>query len=287
MTSKQKNCPLDSVAVAYRIYPKVSKAPFVFKDDKFELAEVCLKSFKSSLIGCKVKIWVLLDGCPPSYKRLFLKYFKKSELIFIDLNSYGNHKTFDLQLDILKSQNFSEVVYFAEDDYVYLPAQFKKMLNLMNVNENIDFITPYDHLDYYTSEFAQDLSDIYLTHNHHWKRAGSTCLTFLARKAALIHAEACFRSYKKGNRDVSIWASITKHKVFNFSQFIKNVLKLNLSYCRIIMDAWRFSSIHIIFRKKQILVSPIPSLATHAESLFLAPTINWTAYVRRKLKKSF
>ena len=59
------------VAVAYRIYPKVSRAPPVFADDKYQLSELCLKSFRDSLGSLKVKMFVLLDNCPPSYEDLF------------------------------------------------------------------------------------------------------------------------------------------------------------------------------------------------------------------------
>ncbi len=65
------------VAIAYRIYPKVAKpaAGLPFSDDKYRMAEVCLQSFRRSLGDLRVKIWVLLDGCPPSYADLFRSYF--------------------------------------------------------------------------------------------------------------------------------------------------------------------------------------------------------------------
>ena len=276
-----------NVAVAYRIYPRVSKTPFIFKNNKLKLSELCLKSFKDSLQGCNVKIWVLLDGCPPEYKKIFLKYFKASELIFLDLPSIGNHKTFELQIDILKKQNFSKLVYFAEDDYIYLPGKFKEMCEILKLNPRVDFVTPYDHLDYYTSDFSPGLFDTYITPNHHWKRVGSTCLTFLARKKSLIQSERRFKTYSKGNRDVSIWASITKHKVFSIFWLLRKILKLDLSSCRIILDSWRFSSYDILFKKRHILVSPIPSLATHVESDFLAPTINWASFVKKRFNIFF
>lgn len=52
------------LAVAYRIYPQVSKVPPVFSQDKYKLSEFCLKSFKNSLGDLRAKIIVLLDGCP-------------------------------------------------------------------------------------------------------------------------------------------------------------------------------------------------------------------------------
>ena len=82
------------LAVAYRIYPKVSKVPLVFGDNKFKLAELCLRSFKNSLGSLRVKIWVLLDNCPAKYEELFKKYFDINDLEIIKLPGIGNRGTF-------------------------------------------------------------------------------------------------------------------------------------------------------------------------------------------------
>ena len=37
------------LTVAYRIYPKISRSPAIYRNDKFKLSEFCLKSFKDSL----------------------------------------------------------------------------------------------------------------------------------------------------------------------------------------------------------------------------------------------
>jgi hypothetical protein len=55
------------LAVAYRVYPGISKEPAVHADDKLRLAELCLRSFKEALGTLRVKVWALLDGCPPEY----------------------------------------------------------------------------------------------------------------------------------------------------------------------------------------------------------------------------
>ena len=47
------------------------------------------------------------------------------------LPATGNRGTFGLQLDILLKQADSEMVYFAEDDYFYLPGQFFRMLDFL------------------------------------------------------------------------------------------------------------------------------------------------------------
>ena len=116
------------LAVAYRIYPKVSKPSLglPFSDDKLRLAEICLRSFKASLGGLRVKIWAILDGCPESFADLFRKYFDPDDLVLVPLPSVGNHATFGKQIDILLNQTDSDFVYFAEDDYVYLTNQLDR-----------------------------------------------------------------------------------------------------------------------------------------------------------------
>ena len=114
------------IAIAYRIYPKVAKPALglPFSDNKLRLSEICLRSFKQSLGSLRAKIWVLLDQCPEDYADLFLKYFSREDLSLIRLPGIGNQATFGKQIDILLQQTDSNLVYFAEDDYVYLPDQF-------------------------------------------------------------------------------------------------------------------------------------------------------------------
>src|ERR1035438_2378785 len=142
------------IAIAYRIYPKVAK-PAVglpFSDDKLRLSEICLRSFKESLKGLRVKVWVLLDGCPEVYAQLFARYFDSEDLVLVRLPGIGNLPTFGKQIDILLGQNDSRLVYFAEDDYFYLPNQFHRMMDFLRAYDDVDFISPYDHPDCYTLE---------------------------------------------------------------------------------------------------------------------------------------
>ena len=90
------------LAVAYRIYPKVSKPSLglPFSDDKLRLSEICLRSFKESLRGLRVKIWAILDGCPESFADLFRKYFDPDDLVLVPLPAVGNHASFGKQIDI-------------------------------------------------------------------------------------------------------------------------------------------------------------------------------------------
>ena len=113
------------LAVAYRIYPQVAKPALglPFSDDKFQLAEICLSSLKQSLGDLRARVWVLLDGCPSEYVDLFRRYFDAQDLVFIPLAGVGNVATFAKQVEILLAQEDSNIVYFAEDDYFYLPGE--------------------------------------------------------------------------------------------------------------------------------------------------------------------
>ena len=81
------------LAIAYRIYPKMATPAqgLPFSDDKLKLSEVCLQSFKKSLGNLRVKLWVLLDGCPNEYADLFKKYFGDDELVLVSLEAQATN----------------------------------------------------------------------------------------------------------------------------------------------------------------------------------------------------
>ncbi|MGZ4928653.1 MAG: glycosyltransferase family 2 protein [Halobacteriota archaeon] len=266
--------PQYDAAVAYRIYPKVSKVPPVFPDDKHKLSELCLKTFKDSLGSLKVKMFVLLDNCPPSYEALFKRYFDEHDLELVRLNGVGNRATFDMQINILLDQNFSEIIYFAEDDYLYLPNQFERMVKFLQEEEQVDFVSPYDHLDYYVLDLHNQKSFIKFYEGKHWRTAASTCLTFLTTKTKLEKTQHVFQSYVNGNDDVSVWISLTKQKLFNPLVILK-YYRTNGQFFGIILQAWKFCWRQILFGKRWNLWVPIPSIATHLDSNYLAPTFTW------------
>ena len=262
------------VAIAYRIYPGVSKVPPVHSDDKYKLSELCLKSLKKSLSGLKVKFWALLDNCPEEYTELFRNYFDDNELEIINLPGIGNNGTFQKQVEILSAQNESEIVYFAEDDYFYLPDTFIEMVGLIRNNKDIKFVTPYDHPDYYNLDIHKYDSEIITFNNRHWRTVSTTCMTFLTTKTALQKHRKTFLSYSRRNDDSSMWLSLTKKKVYNPALTAKFLFK-NKPMFKIIGKAWYFGWPRLLFGKKEKLWSPVPSLGTHMDSMFLAPNIDW------------
>src|ERR1700690_1371880 len=144
------------LAVAYRIYPKVSTncgtRPPIFSEDKLKLAEFCLQSFKNSLGGLRVKLWVLLNGCPPAYESLFTKLWATEDLVLVRYPGVAPGTTVYEQARILLEQTDAEIVHFAEDDYFYLPDQFQLAVDFLRQNPDADFATPYENFDYYTAD---------------------------------------------------------------------------------------------------------------------------------------
>jgi hypothetical protein len=270
------------LAIAYRIYPKVSKPALglPFSDNKLRLSEVCLRSFKESLGTLRVKIWVILDGCPEEYAELFCRYFDTQDLELLRLPAAGNQATFGKQLDILLGQTDCDVVYFAEDDYVYLPGEFHRMIEFLRSNKQVHFVSPYDHLDCYTCELHDFPKWLRVHDSHHWRTAASTCLTFLTRKSTLQKTRLVFRTYTWRNHDCSLWLSLTKHALFNPFEFVRHAARAPL-YAKMIAKSWLYGWPQILFGTRMKLWVPVPAIATHLDRKALSPGFDWPAIMTR------
>jgi hypothetical protein len=274
------------IAIAYRIYSKVSKPALglPFSGDKLRLAEICLRSFKESLSGLRVKLWVLLDGCPDSFAELFTKHFEAEDLVLIRLPDVGNLVTFGKQIEILTAQTDSDLVYFAEDDYFYLPDAFPGMVEFLKAYTDVDFVSPYDHLDCYTLEIHRRPKWIRVHGGRHWRTAASTCLTFLTRQRTLVGNESNFRSYCHRNYDCSLWLSMTKLSIFDPVQTLRFVFRRSWQ-AKIIAKAWLYGWAQILFGRRAKLWVPVPAIATHLDTRALSPTIDWRTLINQQSER--
>lgn len=264
--------------IAYRIYPKVSKKPFVYEENKLKLAELGLYSLKKSTEGLNIKFYIILDNCPAEYTEMINRIFNSEEIVIINSEVHGNANTFNLQMEILSEQNYSEYIYFAEDDYVYKPAEFEQMLDFIKTHSYNTFVTPYDHLDYYTHLIHKHKKDIIVDGKKHWLSVNSTCLTFLTTKTTLIKSKKIFDSYLHKNWDASLFLILTKKHLFNVFSFIKFVLsfiKSEKEPLMVFIKAWlNILKGYYTFRK-YCVYAPIPSIATHMQYNSIAPNCNW------------
>ena len=114
-----------------------------------QLVWLNLETFKESLGNLKIKLWVLLDNCPPAYTELIESLFPEMPMELIPLGGEGNSATFIRQVDILSTQTNADLPYFAEDDYLYLPRSLERTVAFMRRHPEADFVTPYDHADFH------------------------------------------------------------------------------------------------------------------------------------------
>lgn len=135
--------------------------------------------------------------------------------------------------------NSTDLIYISENDYIHLPNWHYKILELYN-SYNCDYVSLYDHPDKYDLDLYPNLDTrILVTKTHHWRLTPSTTGNCIFPKHILYD-------------DIDIHTTVPS-------------------------DLERFN-ILTKYRNRSIL-SPIPSLSTHCESQYLAPTINWEGIV--------
>jgi hypothetical protein len=271
------------LAVCYRIYPGVSRNPIFGFKEKLPLLTLNLETFRESLGSLKIKLWILLDNCPAPYTDLLKKMFPSTTMEIVPLAGEGNRATFFRQIDILSTQTDAELVYFAEDDYLYLPGALERTVKFMRRHSEADFATAYDHADYHTKFIHRVGGAETLEDGYRWRTVVSTCLTFMARRQALIESASVFKTYNQ-NPDLAIWMALTKKRVYNPWSWVRSAgdgLFFSASHAL----AWRYAWRQILFGKRRMLWAPTPSLNTHMESSGLAPGVDWRKLFNERVKR--
>jgi len=279
------------VAVAYRIYPKVSNTcnnhPPIFGEDKLKLAELCLQSFKSSLGGLRVKLWALLNNCPPAYEAIFNKLWAPEDLVLVRYPGVGPGTTLHEQVRILMEQTDAEIVHIAEDDYFYLPDQFHLAVDFLKHNPDADFVTPYENFDYYTADLNKLPYEKRAFGGKEWNSCVSTTHTFLAKRAALIECQNLIHRLFRATRgqtipDLAMWMALTKKRIFNPIKFIRWLIPHRFWSGSMVL-AWYYCWRQILFGRRYTLWSPHPTIATHMLAGLEAPGIDWQKEFQRQL----
>lgn len=165
--------------------------------------------------------------------------------------------------------NFNEAsyVYLIEDDYIHLPGASIALKEGLQI---ADYVTLYDHPDKYINNCPNpyvadggELTRVLRTKSTHWKHTSSTTMTFAACIKTLI-------------ADKDIWWHFTSKKLpddfFAFQTLSLKKLLFSRNYYRksLSLLPWRKK-----VKKKRILISSLPGLATHAELDWLAPLTMW------------
>ena len=279
------------LAVAYRIYPKIStngKPPPIFPDDKFQLAEFCLRSYKNSVSGLRVKMWALLNGCPPEYEAMFRRIWPSEDLVVVHYPGVGPGKTVDEQRRILTEQTDAKIVQFAEDDYFYLPGQFRLAVDFIRQNPDADFVAPYEGAEL----FKTDLNRMQFEQRQFAGRVWHSCIgathTFVARRASLLECHHLIHKLvliHKGKTipDLAMWMALTKKRIFNPFKFIQWSFTRRWFWAGSIYLSWFYCWKQILFGRRYSIWLPQPCIANHMVVGLEGGGVDWQSEFQRQL----
>lgn len=260
------------IAVAWRIYPGVSKTPLIHGDNKLQLVTTCLRSFVISARGLRVSYYFILDGCPPAYRHMIEGLGVGGKLTFIELPGEGNLATFARQVEILRTQEDADIVYFAEDDYLYVPDQFHKLVDLIRTGR-CDFASCYLHRDIFTHPIHDHKRRVMYEADTCWLQVSSTCLTFITSRSTLQQTAKVLLTYSKGNNDCAMWLVLTKTHIWNPWAWIRYLRKPD---CAGIMKvAVKRSFLYFFLPRRYSLYVPFPAIGTHLEKGCESPGADW------------
>ena len=261
------------LAVCYRICPVMSRsASAIFGGDKYLLSKVALESFKAAVGNLRVKLWVLLDKCPPEYEKLFTDIWDPRDLVLERHPGIGNRGTLLRQYQVLCEQEDAELVYLAEDDYVYHENAFEEIVGLLRAHPEVDFLTPYDHRDYDTLSMHRHGQRELQYAGRTWKTVKTTTGTFATRRSILRPTKWVFDTLLQKvlfseQTDVGVWLALTKYDIFNPVSYLTWPFKSRYfawSLFTVWWTCWR----QVLFGRRYNLRVASPSLCTHlAEGL--------------------
>jgi hypothetical protein len=276
------------ITIVYRVYPRVSKRPAVFANDKRRLVALGLRSLNRALGDLDAHVIALLDACPDEYAALVEACLPGRHLSIRRLGTLergvGNFATFALQVDELSAIR-TPFGMFAEDDYFYLPNGIRAMVEFARAQQGVDFVTPFDHPAFYWRTIHQVPSQVTVHEGRHWRTVNSTCLTFMGRREAIRLTKGTLLTYARGNHDASMWMALTKEPLRHAGRTMA-ILAGPQETRRLPLHSWRHNWSQLLFGRTYCLWAPVPSLATHLEATDLAPGIDWLAEMAREMEEA-
>jgi hypothetical protein len=184
--------------------------------------------------------WLIIaDNISKETEEMILQYQTNIQKVSIG-NGAG---TFNLALDEALKLDDNETVYFLENDYLHKQHSYTVLKEGFELGS--DYVALYDHPDKYIDggnpfvEGGGEITKVFLSDSCHWKLTNSTTMTFAAKVKTLREDEEILRKY-----------TTTKHP-YDFQMFLE------------LRDNGR------------TLITPLPGYATHGETAWLTPLINW------------
>jgi hypothetical protein len=228
-----------------KIIYRISNAGYNKVKPEYINNEACLKNFCNVFFDHIHDILIIADNCSESTMDMIKKYI---DPINIQKVSVGHGAgTFNLAVDKALTYDDDEIIYFVENDYLH--KQLSPKILKEGFNLGASFVSLYDHPDKYMDpsiggnpycEGGAEDTRVYLTDSCHWKITNSTTMTFASTVSTLKKVEPILRKWTVG-----------KHP-HDFEMFLE------------------------LREQNKLLITPIPGYATHGETQWLAPTIDWS-----------
>ncbi len=265
------------VVIAYRCYPWISKKPKYRNDDKLMMIKFGLKSLVLCLWNLKAKFFIIADWIPEKWEKEIVDVIWKHDYEYIYTQSIWNVSTRNKQIDILLMQNDAQIVYFAEDDYLYQNNwEFKEWIELLK-NKKADFVTLFDHPDYYVWNYHRVKHEYIVTEKRIWRTVPSTCLTFMTTKHNLKNTEKQLRLFWKWScYDHTMRLIITHYNLYRIMDINLKEKFRKIPVERLYLIITRFYWWKYIIKNKRLkLYAPTPSICTHLEWTDISPLVKW------------
>jgi hypothetical protein len=246
--------------------------------------DVALASFIGALERCAdVGDVVFVNDGPGVPEPRLRRMDTAGELLEIDQRGNGGSYRYLLALAESRPWADDDLVYFAEDDYLYLPSAISELCDAARTVPQASFFTPYDHTDNYEHRvqlaFARwHRNDRWDVGGREWRAIRSTTLTYAARLADFraqlwIH----FLGTNDHPADDYIWGA---SQTFTGRGLLPLVFGCTNPRNRVSVNVKRaglFLADYRAHRNERFLIAPTRSLATHIQEPFLAPGVDWAA----------
>lgn len=187
-------------------------------------------------------IWsVIADNVSLDTNNIIQKYVTRDCILYTEKGNGA--ATFNLALDEALTYDDEEIIYFIENDYLHKPESEKVIKEGFELGAS--FVSLYDHPDKYLNgvnpyvEDGGEITKVFLSKSCHWKLTNSTTMTFASKVGTLKKYESILRKYTSTTHpnDFKMWIELREQGAS--------------------------------------LITPLPGYATHGETAWLSPLINW------------
>jgi hypothetical protein len=252
--------------------------------------DIALGSFLRSVEACSTSHDVVFvnDGPGMPAPRLAAMEAAGEVIETAGLGNGGSYRYLLAQAET-RSWDGDDIVYFAEDDYLYRRCAFSDLERSARTIDRASFFTLYDNPDYDTLPLHRSFErthrdDRWSIGDLEWRAVRNTTMSFAARVGDL--RQQAWMHLLGSNPFLGESPHPADDYIWNASQsFVGKALIPVLFRCvnprnGVMVNAKRVGLMLREYRsdrRNKLLVAPTVSLATHMHVPFIAPNVDWAA----------